>query len=489
MSAAEANPVAAPLRPDLRGNTAAIGRSSTATRTVYVAAIGFGIVFAAAASLYYLSYQEARLDLGDMIQAIWSTSHGHLLRFMTPSGQELSRLGAHADPFLVLLVPLWWIWPSPLGLLIVQALSVAAGALPVYWLGKKHLASERAGAHLAIAYLILPATQFNAFTPASGLHAVSFAVPLLLYAIWFLDENRLVPFAVCACLAVTTKEEIGAAVAMLGLWYAVRTRRRRTGATIFLAGLGVSCFAFLVVIPHYSLATFRPFESRYAAVGSTPTGILRKAVTDPGALVHATVSGHKAVYLLMLLVPLLGLCLLEPLLLLGAVPDLLINLLSSDANQSTIQFQYAAGIVPFFVAATVFGMKRATKNPDRLSLVLAIVVGCSAIYSPIIQWQGAIASPFRNDPVRQAKTRALSLIPSGATVAASNQLAGYLSARRFIYVFPSRRRAEWILTDKRDPTYSEPQAYARALRALEADTRWRRVFDAQGVEVFRARQG
>ena len=30
-----------------------------------------------------------------------------------PSGAEMSRLGSHVDPFLALLVPLWWIWSSP----------------------------------------------------------------------------------------------------------------------------------------------------------------------------------------------------------------------------------------------------------------------------------------------------------------------------------------------------------------------------------------
>lgn len=257
--------------------------ASTTTRAVYVVGLVYGLVFATAVTLFYLGFHEERLDVGDMIQAIWSTTHGHLLEFTTPTGQQASRLGAHTDVFLLLLVPFWLIWHSPLLPLVIQPLIVAAGVLPVYWLGRKHLGSERAAAHMSFAYLLFPATQFSAFTPTSGFHPISFAVPLILYAIWFLDEDRLVPFAVCALLAATTKEEVPLALGCLGLWYAFSRGRRRAGIAIFGMGASLSLLAFFVIIPHFSTPGYEPFAERYAGVGGSPTGILRMAVSDrPG---------------------------------------------------------------------------------------------------------------------------------------------------------------------------------------------------------------
>src|SRR5260221_3389457 len=115
--------------------------------------------------------------------------------------------------------------------------AVSAGALPVFWLARKHLQSNRAAAHFAFAYLLYPATQFNAFTKAAGFHSVSLAVALILFAIWFLDEDRLMPFAVFALLAASTREEIPVAVGCLGIWYGVRKGRRWTGFSIFALGL------------------------------------------------------------------------------------------------------------------------------------------------------------------------------------------------------------------------------------------------------------
>lgn len=107
-------------------------------------------------------------------------------------------------------------------LVVVQAAVVSTGALPVYWLARKHLGSGRAAVHFALAYLLFPATQFNTFDPSSSFHAVSLSIPLILFAIWLLDEDRLVPFIVVALLAGATREQIPAAVGCLGIWCAVR---------------------------------------------------------------------------------------------------------------------------------------------------------------------------------------------------------------------------------------------------------------------------
>ena len=66
-----------------------------------------------------------------------------------------------------------------------------------------------------------PWMVWNAF---DEFHPVTLAIPLLLYAIWFLDEHRLGLFAVFAGLAMMTGELIGLTVAGLGIWYAISYR-------------------------------------------------------------------------------------------------------------------------------------------------------------------------------------------------------------------------------------------------------------------------
>jgi uncharacterized membrane protein len=466
----------------LRGRMwADAGEAAVALRVVYAGAAAYAVLFIFAAIVHYAVFKEARFDLGDMVQSIWSTLHGHFLEGTTASGHQSDRLGFHADPFLVLFLPLFWIWSSPVLLLVVQVLAVASGAPPVFWLARKHLDSSRAAAHFAFAYLLYPATQFNAFTIGDGFHSVSLALPLVLYAVWFLDEDRLVAFSIVALLAATTKEEIPLAVGCLGIWYAFRRGHRLFGLSVFAVGLVITLFDLLWVIPHFSITGGNPFADRYRAVGGTPRGMAHKLVTDPMAFVHAVATGHKAFYLVVLFVPFLGLWLLEPLLFLGAVPELAIDLLSSHGNQTSIGYQYTAGIAPFVVAASIFGAARFRHQAVRLSLWVLVATLLVAFISPLNQLGHDVRA--LGSPLVSAKAHALSLIPHGVPVSASNELGGHLSERRYIYTFPTVGRSRWIVVDIHDQTLHIP-GFKRQVRKYEADKAWRIVYSSDGVLVL-----
>ena len=183
-----------------RGHTRrAMARADREARLALRAAIAaFAAGFGALSMLRHRSFETGRFDLGNMVQAVWSTAHGHPLRVTTLTGEQAFRLGAHVDPVLMLFAPLWWLWPSPDLLLVTQAVAIALGALPVYWLARKHLASERAGVGFALTYLVYPPTTWLAL---NEFHPGGLAMPALLYAFWYLDEDRLAPFAVFAVLA------------------------------------------------------------------------------------------------------------------------------------------------------------------------------------------------------------------------------------------------------------------------------------------------
>jgi uncharacterized membrane protein len=472
------------LRGIMVRNREAVDSRSTARVVVWSAVATYAVAFVGAAVVHYLVFRSPHNDLGNMAQAIWSTAHGHFLEVTAMSGREVSRLSVHVEPFLILLVPLWLVWSSPLLLVVIEAVVVSTGALPVFWLARKHLGNERAAVHFALAYLIFPATQFNAFEAASGFHAVSLAVPFILFAIWFLDEDRLALFALFALLACSTREQIPAAVGCLGIWYGVRRSRRVAGLAIFCAGLVGSLVNFLVVIPHFSRSGIDPFAGRYKAVGSTPHGMLHKLVSDPTAFVHAAATTYKLVWLILLFVPFLGFWAWEPLLLLGAVPELVIDLFSSKPEMTSVAYHYTAGIVPFLIAASIFGVARLRGDPGRVSLLVLVAVACTAAYSPLWVLRSDVGA--LSSSKREATMRAIKLIPNNAAVSTSNQLGTPLSARRYSFVFPTLGAATWIVVDRADPTYIDTVGYARAIRAVEVSGNWKIVYSSHGVLVLRS---
>jgi uncharacterized membrane protein len=273
-------------------------------------------------------------------------------------GDQISRLAAHVDPILVVLAPLWWIWPSPDLLLVAQAIAVAVGALPVYWLARKHLGSAHSALGFALAYLLYPATGWLTL---NEFHPVALATPLLLFAFWYLDEDRLLPFTALAIAAAACKEEIALVVAGFGIWYALSHKRWLAGAAIAgVAGLWAA-IAIAVVIPHYNAGAESDFYGRYSEVGGSAGGILKTALTHPLRIVEAAFSARDLHYLLELVAPLAGLCLLAPIVLVAALPELAINLLSSTTTQTSIHFHYTAGLIPPLVIAAIFGAKRLSR--------------------------------------------------------------------------------------------------------------------------------
>src|SRR5207253_755463 len=177
----------------------------------------------------------------------------------------------------------------------------------------------------ALAYLLYPATWWLTLR---GFHPVALATPLLSLAFWFLDGDRLVPLTLCAVAAAACKEEIPFVLAGFGVWYAVARRRWLAGGVIVLAGVAWAAIAVTVVIPHFNHGQSSGFYARYSEVGGSPGGLLRTAFTHPGRLISAAFSLRDGHYVLELIAPLAGLCLLAPLVLVAALPELAINSLS-----------------------------------------------------------------------------------------------------------------------------------------------------------------
>ena len=461
------------------------------SRTLLWTAIGaYAAGFSALSILRHRAFSTGRFDLGNMVQAVWSTAHGHPLQITGLRGDQISRLGAHFDPILAAFAPLWLAWPSPDMLLVAQAIAVALGALPVFWLARKHLGSDRIALGFALAYLIYPPTQWLTL---NEFHPVALACPLLLYAIWFLDEGRLVPFAACAIVAATTKEEIALVVAGLGIWYALAHGRRWTGAAVAAAGIAAALIAIEVVIPHFNRAGTSSFFTRYSEVGSTPGGIVHTALTDPWKIVTTAATGRGLGYLAQLVLPLAFLVVLAPLSLIAAVPELAVNLLSAATTQTSIRFHYTAGLIPVLIAAAVFGAKRLPPRIPVATIVVVTALAANYLLGPAPLWryfpggeqhQARAADVSEHDRIA---ARAIRLIPPHAVVSATNSLGAHLSARRRVLSFPYLQDAQWVAADETAPGYADrlaPLPTAVQLSWLRRNPEWRLVFERDGILIF-----
>ena len=478
-------------------------------RALYVigGAILFAVIYGLLSWLKYRAYMDARYDLGNMVQAVFNTAHGHFLEITSgdPEPRQMSRLGSHVDPILALFALPWLLWPSPVMLLVGQAVIVATGAWPAYRLGTRVTRDPTAGAFLAGAYLLYPALGFLVL---NEFHPVALATPLLLWAFLYMDEDRWARAAVILVLAAACKETVPLVIAFMGVYFAIR---KRSPWPLIVTLLGAAWFvaAVWVVIPHYN-GDQSTFIARYGDYGSGAGEVAKNALLHPGQTVEDVFSDSNLRYWLALLWPLGFTSLLSPLTALIALPEYALNALSATVYQRRIEFHYTALEIPFLVAAAVLGVQRLwrwlgggfgraeelmkgerVRRSTLALLVLLCAVAGNFVLGPLpfslpgAAYDGADYAKTSHDV---ALDEAVAMIPDDAKVSANNNAGAQLAARRVAYIFPYFAAADWVIVDQQHPFFYDKEdenLHSLALGRLVLDPNFRSVFAKDGVLVFK----
>jgi uncharacterized membrane protein len=422
----------------------------------------------------YQAFWAGRYDLGNMVQAIWSTAHNDPLDVTDGSGVHISRLAAHVDPILVLFAPLWRIWPNPEMLLVAQAVIVAAGAIPTFLLARRWLVDDRLAGAAAAAYLLYPALQWPLVT---DFHPFALVAPLMMTAIWAIDTRHDVVLGLTAGAALLCREEVGLAFMVLGVWMAVRYRRRLAGGILAASSLAWVVIAVFAILPAAGGGESNGHLVRYESLGGGAGDILRASVTDPSKPLSLLAGADSLRYVAALLLPLALLSLLAPLLAAAALPSVLLNCLSDFGPQRMVEYHYQAIVAPALIASAILGLARlrrlerpawagrALSRPGAVGLVLVAVV---VVAGPLPWWKGLpldgsgrdMRIETRLDQHGRRLQRATQLIPADATLSASNTLGGHLSARDDIATYPALGDAEYIAIDRQRPIALTPQSLA-----------------------------
>ncbi len=436
-------------------------------------ALAFAIWFGVLSVARHEAFQTAGYDLGNADQALWNTAHGRPLQFTNWVGKdnwfrEPTRLGMHVEPIYFLLVLLYWLWEDVRALLTFQAAAVALGALSAYRLARRRLHSEAAGAILALAYLSHPGLHSLV---TSDFHAVALAAPLLLAAFDFMEERRDGLFALAAVLAMATKENIPLVVAGLGVWAWLAQKRRRFGAIVISLALAWFAIAAFLIIPAHNLIGRSPYLSRYQAA------MQRSAISH--ALTSLTDRNARRYYLDYLL-PLAGLPLLSPPVLIPAIPELAINLLSEDRQMRRFGRQYVAALIPIATAAAALGLanlwawarsrRPAWLKPVQIATLslLLLASAWSLSHSPWTPFAADFQWPRPTSHQRRLAELA-ALIPPDASLCTQDNLNPHFTHRPTIHLLPYSLDCEYALLDVKSypgNNYGDIQTYLRQ-RLLE----------------------
>jgi len=386
-------------------------------------------------------------DLANADQTIWNTLNG---RFFALSGNEttISRFSVHSDLILIILSPLYLIWNDVRMLLLSQSFFIGVGAVAVYLLALRILKSKIISLAIVFVYLLNPGMQW---TNIYDFHAVSLAIPFLLFAFYFAYTERWIWFAVFSVLAFLTKEEIALVVAMMGLAIFFVFRKKLIGVLTFAISIFWFLAMFFLIIPrfsaageHWALDWYRYFDGE--------TGVIRTVPTFKVLIGRFFVAPEAWGYYASLLKPFAFLPLLGFPWLFLALPELAINVLSTHQEMRNIIFHYDSGIVPALIIATIFGFRyfqlviKKIGISKRLSktclyfvlaflLIIALIVDYK--YGP---WPIAGSCWWCNYAVTDDKKKIeqiLKTIPPSYSVTASSEVRPHLTHREKAFNLPA----------------------------------------------------
>jgi uncharacterized membrane protein len=391
----------------------------------------------------HLVFRTHALDLGYYVQVTWNLARGHGAYVSLP---EMHAWGDHLSPIMYLFVPPFWLAPGALVLLVGQSVGLALGALPVFGIARHRLRNERSAAAFAVLYLLNPSLHgIN----IRDFHAAALAIPLLLAAIYFAEVGR--PWLLVGAVALTLacREDAALPAIGLGAWMALDKRRRLAGVATALGAFTLLAGEIRWIIPHFRHEPYAHL-GRYAQLGQSLGEIVLTVVMHPFRTLRGLLTGGRLVYVVALLAPLGLLPLLGGRDVVGALPALAENVLSSDPVLFNYRAQYQAFLLPFLFLAAIAGYARLTARQGSRWPVSPLAM---AFVASLV-----LASPLANDLAlarwwpgheQRAAYQVLAQVPPTASVSAQDRYVPHLSLRRFVTVFPAGLdRAEYVLVNE-----------------------------------------
>ena len=299
------------------------------------------VVIGAWVMIYYSIVQwETMKPVPSWDLAIFSELAKAYAHFQTPivpvKGDGYNLLGDHFHPILILLGPIWRLFPTPLSLLITQDLLLAFSAWPLTRLASR-LTNQWVAGGLGLVYVLSWGMQGAV---AAQFHEIAFAMPLLAYASVAFVERRWGAVTAWSVPLVLVKEDMGLTVLMIGVaviltsavpaWYrtctvirpggrgadglnaaagnapkdeATRNRHRglRLGVGMIVGGIAAFLFAIQVFLPAFNINGVWDYGLGSQDQPASPDALTQKATVVVMLILTSGIVGVTSPWLLVVL--------------------------------------------------------------------------------------------------------------------------------------------------------------------------------------------
>ncbi len=406
--------------------------------------------------LYYKNYWTSCYDFGLFAQMFHYMKETGLPLVTCERDGLLSHFAVHFSPIYYLILPIYWLIPSPCTLLYLQFAVVAVGIVPLIKICQNHKFTNWNTLLFVVAYLLYPCFTGSSFT---YIHENNFLPALILWFIYYCEKQKTIPAVVFAILVMFVKEDAPVYVAIIALYFILTNKNYKCNVSIFL----LSIVYFIIttsILAKYGDGVMTGRYSNYMYdSGDSLTTVFSAIIKNPAYVLNQMFTEEKLMFILHMLVPLAFLPLvtkdLRRFILL--IPFILVNLMTNYGHQYSIGYQYAfgSGAILIYLAIINFAdikQSEKSKNAGKILLISAcssVIIYFGFYYNRVDYFESYKVAKDQRETIDTA----LEKIPDDASVSSSTFILPNLSQRDEIYQLESTsQKTEYYVLDLRYQT-------------------------------------
>ncbi|MBI4097985.1 MAG: DUF2079 domain-containing protein [Candidatus Levybacteria bacterium] len=409
---------------------ASFGRFFLREKNVFVLLLFWVIVLGFAYSALSLTrhshFDSGAFDLGIYDQGVWLYS-----RFEIPysSVKERLLLGDHLTLTLPLIAPLFYIFDDVRALLIFQAFWLSLSTIGVYKLALNRKIQPLPSFVIAFVYSFFYGIQFAVFF---DFHPVIIAAGLLPWVAYALEKRKFRLFLSLTVLVILTQENMGLAVASIGLVYFFKKQYRKISVVMILTGI-IASFVSLKIVSYFSNVGYEYVPS----INPNPIAIAWSFFDNADKL-------SVWIYSLGLFS---FLPLLSPGSILGATLDLAQYFATGEAfSRMWSPFMHHRIILASILALGIIdAFEFLRKKGVNLYFLSIIVLSLSLIQQYYFHFPlNKLSKPIfhANQAWMEDNRKIISLVPKDVPIAAQQNLVPHLSHRKEIYLLYPKKSTD-----------------------------------------------
>ena len=451
-------------------------------------AIGYTVVAGYLSYLQAMHLRTPSFDLATYHHIFYrSLSGGFLETGFQRGGTHLS---SHCDPFLLILALGYRFYPHLEYLLGIQSLFLSLSIFPLYGLCRQADWLPWQGLLLCCCFLLHPAVHGMNFYE---FHSLVFATPFLLLLFYAQEKQASLLYWASFCCLLLIREDLSLLLITLAFYHLNKTGDLKR---FLLGGLYAGGYLLLIkffVMPdsgllmsdsHTSVSFRKEFADLLPYDNQGVLSLLATLVSNP--LYALSLLTREAVlwYAALLLLPVLGVSLLAPGVLLALSYGLLFSGLSSNRLMHSVLAQYSVFTLPVLFALIPDGMRRLNSllsKEARLYLLPAMVLVslCISIFfgGIIPNFSFRIAGSmlpahfrssdlFAEEYAEAVEARTLvGLVPDDGKLCVSRFLAPLLANRQYARLYIPGHRCPYSLIRMKSLKAAEQEVVRTELRS------------------------